>query len=106
MILRNAENIYPAEIEHRLEAHPDVAEAAVLGVPHSEWGQAVKAVVVPVRDAALDEGALAEHCAAELADYKVPTEWEIRSEPLPRNATGKVLKQVLSGAAGNDFVED
>jgi len=106
MILRNAENIYPVEIENRLEAHPGVAEAAVLGVPHPEWGQAVKAVVVPAPGARLDESDLAAHCAGELADYKVPTEWEIRSEPLPRNATGKVLKQVLTGEAGNDFVEE
>jgi acyl-CoA synthetase (AMP-forming)/AMP-acid ligase II len=106
MILRNAENIYPVEIENRLEAHPGVAEAAVLGVPHPEWGQAVKAVVVPAPGARLDEAGLAAHCAGELADYKVPTEWEIRSEPLPRNATGKVLKQVLTGEAGNDFVEE
>jgi len=106
MILRNAENIYPAEIENRLEAHPQVAEVAVLGVPHPEWGQAVKAIVVPARGAALDEAELSAHCAAEMANFKVPTEWEIRSEPLPRNATGKVLKQVLSGDAGNDFVEE
>jgi acyl-CoA synthetase (AMP-forming)/AMP-acid ligase II len=75
-------------------------------VPHPEWGQAVKAFVVPVGGAVLDEANLAAHCAAEMANFKVPTEWEIRSEPLPRNATGKVLKQVLCGAAGNDFVEE
>jgi acyl-CoA synthetase (AMP-forming)/AMP-acid ligase II len=106
MILRNAENIYPAEIEQRLEANPSVAEAAVLGVPHPEWGQAVKAVVVPARDESVDVATLSEYCAEVMADFKVPTEWEIRREPLPRNATGKVLKQVLSGEAGNDFVEE
>jgi acyl-CoA synthetase (AMP-forming)/AMP-acid ligase II len=75
-------------------------------VPHPEWGQAVKAVVVPVPGVEVGAAELAEHCAAELAAYKVPTSWEIRSEPLPRNATGKVLKPVLAGEAGNDFVEE
>jgi acyl-CoA synthetase (AMP-forming)/AMP-acid ligase II len=106
MILRAAENIYPVEIEHRLEAHPGVAEAAVLGVDHPELGQEVKAIVVPRDGAALDPAALARWCAETLAPYKVPAHWELRHEPLPRNPAGKVLKNVLAGESENRFVEE
>lgn len=106
MILRGGENIYPVEIEHRIEAHPDVAEAAVLGVDHEELGQEVKAVVVPRPGAHPDPTALAAFVGETLAAYKVPSHWELRTEPLPRNAAGKVLKHVLAGAAENPFVEE
>jgi long-chain acyl-CoA synthetase len=106
MILRAAENIYPAEIEHRLEAHPGVAEAAVVGVEHPELGQEVKAFVVPREGAHPEPEALARWCAETLAPYKVPSQWELRSQPLPRNAAGKVLKNVLLGDAENRFVEE
>ncbi len=106
MILKNAENVYPAEIENRLEKHPAVREAAVYGVDHPEWGQEVKAVIVPEPGAKLDTFALARFCAEALAAYKVPTAWEIRAEPLPRNPSGKILKNVLAGQAQSAFVED
>jgi acyl-CoA synthetase (AMP-forming)/AMP-acid ligase II len=106
MILRGAENIYPTEIEHRLEAHPDVAEAAVVGVDHPELGQEVKAIVVPAAGAAPDPAALARWVGMTLAAYKVPAHWEVRAEPLPRNAAGKVLKNVLAGKAVSGFIEE
>ncbi len=106
MILRNAENVYPVEIEYRLEQHPAVREATVFGVDHEEWGQAVKAVVVPEAGASVTPEALARFCGETLAAYKVPTEWEVRGEPLPRNASGKVLKDVVRGAAKSAFVEE
>jgi acyl-CoA synthetase (AMP-forming)/AMP-acid ligase II len=106
MILKNAENIYPAEVENRLEQHSGVREAAVYGVDHPEWGQEVKAVVVPEAGAAVDPEALARFCAEKLAGYKVPTKWELRSDPLPRNPSGKILKNVLAGDAQNTFVEE
>jgi acyl-CoA synthetase (AMP-forming)/AMP-acid ligase II len=106
MILKNAENVYPAEIENRLEKHPDVREAAVYGVDHPEWGQEVKAVVVPELGRTPDPHALARWCGETLAAYKVPTQWELRAEPLPRNPSGKILKNVLAGEAQNAFVED
>jgi acyl-CoA synthetase (AMP-forming)/AMP-acid ligase II len=106
MILKNAENVYPVEIENRLEKHPAVREAAVFGVDHPEWGQEVKAVVVPEPGADPDPGELARFCAETLAAYKVPTAWEIRREPLPRNPSGKILKNVLAGEAESAFVED
>ena len=114
LIIRGGENIYPTEIEQRLDAHPAVAESAVVGVEHRELGQEVKAVVVV--DGAADgpdggdgEALISElrsWVAATLADIKVPAHWELRAEPLPRNATGKVLKQVVQGDADYDFIEE
>ena len=106
LILRGGENIYPIEIEQRLEAHPDVDEAAVVGVDHPELGQEVKAVVVPRRGASLDPDSLRGWVAERLAYFKVPVHWEIRAEPLPRNAAGKVLKGVVIEAEENPFIEE
>ena len=93
LILRGAENIYPVEIEQRLEAHLDVKEAAVVGVEHETLGQEVKAVVVS--DAALDADGLAAFVGEMLAPFKVPAHWDFRTAALPRNAAGKVLKDDL-----------
>ena len=106
MIIRGGENIYPAEIENRIELHPDVAEVAVHGVDDRELGQRVKAVVVPNAGADPSEESIRELCAEALAYFKVPELIEIRREPLPRNATGKVMKHVLEGASENTFVEE
>jgi acyl-CoA synthetase (AMP-forming)/AMP-acid ligase II len=106
MILVNAENVYPVEVEYRLEAHPGVREAAVIGVDDELTGMAVKAVVVPEPGAVLRERELADWVGETLAGYKVPTRWEIRSEPLPRNPSGKILKNVLRGEAESAFVEE
>jgi acyl-CoA synthetase (AMP-forming)/AMP-acid ligase II len=106
MILRAAENIYPIEIEHRLDAHPHVAESAVIGVDHPELGQEVKAVCVPRPGCSLDAAVLTIWCRETLAGFKVPAHWEFRTEPLPRNPTGKVLKNVLEGEAAVRFVEE
>jgi len=97
LILRGGENVYPVEIENCLEGHPAVAEAAVVGVPDEELGQQVCAVVVPLAGSDVDEADLAAHVKERLAYFKVPSQWVVRSEPLPRNASGKVLRaQVLS----------
>ncbi len=106
MILRSAENVYPVEIEYRLEEHPDVREAAVVGADHEELGQEVKAIVVPEPGATLEEGKLSSWCAETLARYKVPSLWDIRAEPLPRNASGKILKSVLTGQAPHPALEE
>lgn len=106
MIIRGGENVYPAEIENQIELHPDVAEVAVYGIPDRELGQRVKAVVVPKPGTAPDPEAIKAFAAKKLAYYKVPEVVEVRSEPLPRNATGKVMKHVLSGEGQNTFVED
>jgi acyl-CoA synthetase (AMP-forming)/AMP-acid ligase II len=106
LIFRGGENVYPVEIEQRLEQHPGVAEAAVIGVDHAELGQEVKAIVVAAGGAALDAAELARWVGDALAYFKVPAHWELRTEPLPRNATGKVLKEVLRGDGGNFFVPE
>ncbi|MBW2242951.1 MAG: acyl--CoA ligase [Deltaproteobacteria bacterium] len=106
LILRAGENVYPVEIENRLDSHPDVAEVAVVGVDHAELGQEVKAILVPVPGAAIDTEALARWCGETLATFKIPSRWEIRNERLPRNAVGKVLKNVLTGEAKQQFVEE
>jgi acyl-CoA synthetase (AMP-forming)/AMP-acid ligase II len=106
MILRAAENIHPFEIEHCLEGHPRVSEVAVVGVDHPELGQEVKAIVVPAEGANIDTEELARWAGERLSSYKVPTLWEIRAEPLPRNAVGKVMKNVLLGESENRFVEE
>ncbi|MEQ8840156.1 MAG: class I adenylate-forming enzyme family protein [Acidimicrobiales bacterium] len=106
LIIRGGENIYPTEIENRLDEHPDVHEVAVIGVDHRELGQEVKAVVVPRPGATLEPAALGEWVAQTLAVYKVPAHWEIRTEPLPRNASGKILKAVVAGESENTFIED
>jgi len=103
LILRGGENVYPTEIELCLEAHPDVVEVAVVGVPDLELGQAVKAIVVPREGTTPESEALRRWVAAKLAYYKVPAHWEIRRLALPRNATGKVMKQVLLGEAEDPF---
>ena len=69
-------------------------------------GQVVKAVVVVAPGSALTEDEVRAFCAVTLASYKVPTEVEIRTEPLPRTANGKVMKQVLAGQAENTFIEE
>jgi acyl-CoA synthetase (AMP-forming)/AMP-acid ligase II len=83
-----------------------VREAAVYGVDHPEWGQEVKAVIVPEPGAQPDPAELARWCGEALAAYKVPTQWEFRAEPLPRNPSGKILKNVLAGEAASTFVEE
>ncbi|MFN8624473.1 MAG: class I adenylate-forming enzyme family protein [Candidatus Binatia bacterium] len=106
LIIRGGENVYPVEIENRLVEHPDVHEAAVIPVPHPELGQEVKAVVVPRKGATLDAATLAAFVGETLARFKVPSHWEIRGAPLPRNPTGKVLKQILLGEGDSQFVEE
>lgn len=106
LILRGGENVYPVEIENRLEEHPGVAEVAVIPVDHEELGQQVKAVIVAVPGAAVDAEVLRAFCASALAYYKVPEHWEFRTESLPRNATGKVVKQALLDAQDLQFIEE
>jgi long-chain acyl-CoA synthetase len=106
LIIRGGENIYPFEIENRLDEHPDVLETAVIGVDHDVLGQEVKAIVVTREGSGLTDQALRDWCAETLASYKIPAHVEIRTEALPRNASGKILKHVLAGHGENTFVED
>jgi long-chain acyl-CoA synthetase len=106
LILRGGENIYPFEIENRLEEHPDVLEAAVIGVEDAVLGQEVAAVVVVRQGSELDVETLRAFCAETLASYKVPAVFDIRTSPLPRNATGKIMKHALADEAPAIFVEE
>ena len=106
LILRGGENVYPFEIEQRLEAHPAIVEAAVIGVDHEEFGQEVKAVVVFEKGQEIAAEALGRWVAEALAYYKVPSLWETRKLPLPRNAIGKVLKNALRDAQDSMFIEE
>jgi long-chain acyl-CoA synthetase len=93
MIIVGGENVYPREIEAAIESHPEVAEAAVIGVPHPVWGEEVLAVVVG-RGALPSDRELIQYCRARLARFKCPTRVEFRAA-LPRNAAGKLLKKAL-----------
>jgi fatty-acyl-CoA synthase len=96
MIISGGVNVYPAEVEAAIEAHPAVAEVAVIGADDAEWGERVRAFVVRRDVAALDEGALKAWCRERLAGPKVPRDF-VFVEALPRNPTGKVLKAELRG---------
>ncbi|MEU6138673.1 AMP-binding protein [Nocardioides sp. NPDC047086] len=93
LILRGGENIYPAEVEDRIVAHPAVRECIVMGVPDPDYGQAVAAVVVLHPGENVSPEDLCAHTAAGIARYKVPTRWQITLDELPRNATGKVNRR-------------
>jgi len=95
MLIRGGENVYCVEVESVLYQHPDVMDAAVVGIPHRVLGEEVGAVVQLVPDSKTTELDLREHVAKHLASFKVPIKVEIRKEPLPRNANGKILKRDL-----------
>jgi long-chain acyl-CoA synthetase len=97
MIISGGVNIYPQEIENELIMHPKVEDVAVIGVPHPEFGEEVKAVVQPVADANADESLAQELLAfarEHLAPYKCPRSIDFEAE-LPRLPTGKLYKRLL-----------
>jgi malonyl-CoA/methylmalonyl-CoA synthetase len=94
LIITGGLNVYPKEIEERLDALPGVAESAVIGVPDADFGEAVVAVVVPRDGASLDAAALVAALRGEIAGFKIPRRVHVVDE-LPRNAMGKVQKNVL-----------
>jgi len=94
MIVSGGENVYPAEIENAMMRHPDVADVAVIGVPHEKWGETVKALVTPTPGTELDEAGLIAYCRENLAHYKCPTSIDLITD-IPRNPSGKILKTEL-----------
>jgi len=94
-IVSGGENVAPAEVEAVLEAHPGVLEAAVLGRLDPRWGEAVTAIVVTRAGGGLDIEELRAHCAGALAPYKVPKQFALATEPLPRTRSGKLLRREL-----------
>jgi fatty-acyl-CoA synthase len=95
LFISGGENVYPAEVESVLHAHPDVAEAAVVPVPHDTWGEVGHAVVVPEPGRALDEADLRAFLAERLAGYKRPHGFTV-VEALPKTAIGKLDKTALA----------
>jgi fatty-acyl-CoA synthase len=94
MVISGGVNIYPKEVEDGIHQHPAVIDAAVIGVPHDEWGEALRAFVVIRPGMSLDAAELKIFCKEKMADYKCPRDIFFVSE-LPRNPTGKVLKKDL-----------
>jgi acyl-CoA synthetase (AMP-forming)/AMP-acid ligase II len=94
MYIRGGANVYAAEVERVLAEHPDVAEAAVIGVPDETWGEVGMAFLVPTVGAEVDEHDVLRHCREHMAEYKCPESLVIVGE-LPRNALGKVAKDKL-----------
>jgi long-chain acyl-CoA synthetase len=95
MVIRGGENVYCVEVEAALFEHPAVADCAVIGVPHQVLGEEVGAIVQLRSGATATEDDLARHVRNHLAGFKVPTHFWFRTEPLPRNPAGKVLKREL-----------
>jgi long-chain acyl-CoA synthetase len=95
MIIRGGENIYPREIDEVLYQHPQIAAAAVIGIPDELYGEDVAAVVVLKPDAKVSEAEVIEFCKARLADYKCPKTVRFVEE-IPKGPTGKLLKRELA----------
>lgn len=96
LIIVSGFNVFPGEVEQVLQSHPDVAEVGVLGVPHPHQGEAVKAYVVLVPGADVDEERLIDYCCDYLARYKCPSK-VIFVDQLPRNSAGKLIRRELEG---------
>lgn len=94
LVISGGTNIYPAEIEGVLSEHPDIADVAVFGIPHPEWGQQVKAVVEAVEGATVDPEAVLSFAREQLAPFKVPRSLDV-VDALPREASGKLKKRLL-----------
>jgi O-succinylbenzoic acid--CoA ligase len=93
LIVTGGENVYPAEVESALIAHPSVVEAGVIGVDDPTWGKRVVAIIRT--GAEISQKDLDAHCRSMLAGYKVPREYRIVTEPLPRTASGKIRRALL-----------
>ena len=94
MIISGGENVSSIEVEDVLCSHPQVVEAAVIGVPDEKWGETVKALVVITPGATCTEDELIAHCRDQLAHFKCPTSVEVR-DVLTRTTTGKLMRSAL-----------
>lgn len=102
MIISGGENVFSAEVENAVLKHPAVADCAVIGVPDDQWGERVHAIVVPRAGQSVTLETLTEHCRALIAGYKCPRSLDLRDEPLPLSAAGKVLKTELRAPFWSD----
>lgn len=94
MVISNGHHVYPREIEEVLFGHQEVKEACVLGLPHPEHGEWIKAFVVPRKEDSVTAEELTVYCRTRLAAYKLPAQFEFRKE-LPKSHVGKILRNVL-----------
>lgn len=103
MFISGGENVYPAEVEAALVAHPAIKEASVIGVPHPKWGETGHAFLVLQQDQSMDQEAVTRHCLDRLAKYKIPKNVTFVTE-LPRNDAGKIdrtaLRQLINPPQG------
>jgi long-chain acyl-CoA synthetase len=106
VIIRGGENIYCAEVEAALYEHPAIEDATVVGIPHPSLGEQAVAVVVPRVGMSLTATDVQQHVASRLASFKVPAHVVFQSDPLPRNASGKVLKRDLRDLLADKLIED
>jgi acyl-CoA synthetase (AMP-forming)/AMP-acid ligase II len=97
LIITGGVNVYPKEIEEELIKHPEISEVAIIGVPHPEWGETVKAFIVATEKLSNPEADCKTFLDGKLAAYKIPRLYEL-VDALPRNATGKILKRMLRKA--------
>lgn len=95
MIISGGENVYSAEVENALSAHPAIQECAVIGVPDQKWGERVHAIVRTRPGHALDRETVIAHCKTLIATYKCPRSVELREDALPMSPQGKILKAEL-----------
>jgi long-chain acyl-CoA synthetase len=95
MVLRGGENVYCAEVEAAVYEHPGVHEAAVFGLPHERLGEEVACAVQPRTGVSIDVDELTDFLRERIAGFMVPTRWFVHEAPLPRGATGKILKREL-----------
>lgn len=105
LIITGGLNVYPGEVEHALTSLGCVAEAAVLGLPSSRWGEEVVALVILEEGATASELDVIEQCRRRLADYKCPKRVVIEPGPLPRTASGKVIKRDLAARLSATAIE-
>ena len=94
MIVSGGENIYPAEVENALLSHPQIADAAVIGIPDDKWGEATKAFIVQTEGEPLAEADVISYVRTQIAGYKCPKTVE-HIDALPRNPSGKILRKDL-----------
>jgi long-chain acyl-CoA synthetase len=99
MIIVSGFNVFPNEVEACIALHPDVADVAVVGVPHEDTGEAVRAYVVSRKDVSAEE--IRAHCRRLLVNYKVPTSFSFLAE-IPKNAVGKALRRKLRAASATE----
>ena len=94
MVITGGENVYPAEVENVLGAHPSILEVAVIGIPDEKYGEALLAIAALKQGASLTQDELLAFCREKIAGYKIPRQLKI-VDALPRNASGKILKTTL-----------